>query len=120
MVPRTPLSTIDTWREESRAVSTDGKWELLLVWGREASHQRDIRHGNQRKRQGTQRGNWESGGLLYQDYLENNFQLMDRAGRRCWAWVNGWERTWVKVYLDEGQESRRDGVTGLQGTYLSD
>lgn len=40
---------------------------------------------------------------------------MEKDGRwsRCWAWVRGWERTWVKVYLGEAQESRKDRVKGL-------
>lgn len=41
MVPRTPLSTIDTWREDSRTVSRHQKWdELLGAWGRAVRHQR--------------------------------------------------------------------------------
>lgn len=51
---------------------------------------------------------------------------MEKDGRwsRCWAWVRGWERTWVKVYLGEGQESRRDRVKDFRvplrlGTMLS-
>lgn len=56
MVPRTPLSTIDTWGKENRTVSKHQKWdELLGAWGRAVRHQklkeaqRGQKHVNQRK-----------------------------------------------------------------------
>ena len=83
MVPLTPLSTIDTWREESRAQLAQRGADIK---GAEA--QRARRQGIKEKARGR---TGESEGPLYHNYLQNNFQAMgkDRRWSKC--------RTWVRV-----------------------
>lgn len=112
MVPRTPLSTIDTWREEGRAqlvgMGARRQKGLKLKEKKDKRIREEVRA--LRGRTGERRG------PLYHDYLENNLQPTERYRRwsRC--------RTWVGVGKDMGQSlpkqkagEQKDRGAGLQG-----